>query len=237
MSFLDKLFGSSKYLNREIKADKPAENAAVEPEKPEVSENAEPAPVFTETEPDFPVPFGYKCSWLCVKANSPEEVIEKLGLKNPQISNWDKGIEMAYNGYDFVSPVLDGYVLVVGWGTDVLTLAPELLSDSAKKFPELQYFATQRVVDYHVWVKFVNGEMIRGYGWCGCDGELLMNSGELTAEEKKLGFTNLLPSAEANFDDFDFPDEDHVLEIAAAWGVDPSFRKEHYEKSTGFICK
>lgn len=83
MSFLDKLFGSSKYLNREIKADTPAENAAVEPEKPEVSENAEPAPVFTETEPDFPVPFGYKCSWLCVKANSPEEVIEKLGLKNP----------------------------------------------------------------------------------------------------------------------------------------------------------
>lgn len=230
MGFLDKLFDSSKYLNsqKSNKTEASTENSA---------QNVSPADVSKEYEPDFPVPFGYKCNWLCVKADSSEEVIDKLGLKNPQPANWDRGIEMAYNGYDFVSPVLDGYVLVVGWGTDVLTLAPDLLEDSAKKFPELQYFATHRVVDYHAWVKFVNGEMVRGYGWCGCDGELILNKGELTPEETELGFTNLLPDTDADWEKYDCPDEDYVLEIAAAWGVDPSFRKEHYEKSMGFICK
>lgn len=199
------------------------------------------APVIAETtfpnQPDSPVPFGYKCSWLCVKANSPEEVIEKLELKNPEPANWDKGIEMAYNGCDFVSPCLDGYVLVVGWGTDVLSLAPELLEESAKKFPELQYFTTHRVVDYHAWVKYENGELVRGYGWDGCDGILIMNSGKLTPEEEKLGFTNLLPDAACNWDDYDTPSEDHVMGIAAAWGIDPSFGAKEYPRSMGYICK
>lgn len=62
--------------------------------------------------PDKPVPFGYKNSWLCVKAGSPEEVIEKIGLKNPRVSTWKDGV---YGSGVFVSPVLDGYVLVVGW--------------------------------------------------------------------------------------------------------------------------
>ena len=30
--------------------------------------------------PDCPIPFGYKTSWLCVKSDSPEEVISALGL-------------------------------------------------------------------------------------------------------------------------------------------------------------
>ena len=223
MGFLDNLFKDSKY------------------EKKEVPENLQSAPVIAEAinpnAPDSPVPFGYKCSWLCVKADSPEEVIEKLGLKNPEPANWDKGIEMAYNGCDFVSPCLDGYVLVVGWGTDVLTLAPELLLDSAKKFPELQYFTTHRVVDYHAWVKYVDGKLVRGYAWVGCDGILLMNEGALTPEEERLGFTNLLPSGNSDWEKYDTPDEDHVLEIAAAWGVDPSFGNKEYPRSMGYICK
>ena len=116
--------------------------------------------------PDKPVPFGYKCSWLCVKADSPEEVIEKVGLKNPRVSNWNDGV---YGDCGtFVSPVLDGYVLVVNWGDDILDTDPARLDGLAKKFPELQFFATHRVVEYHAWVRYIDGEMVRGYGYC-CD--------------------------------------------------------------------
>ena len=229
MGFLDNLFDGSKSVNSDKKGDAVPEN--VPRSAPVLAEMTAP------NQPDLPVPFGYKCSWLCVKSDDPKEVIEKLGLRNPEPANWDKGIEMAYNGCDFVSPSLDGYVLVVGWGTDVLTLAPELLEDSARKFPELQYFTTHRVVDYHAWVKYVGGELVRGYAWVGCDGELLMNKGEITPEEERLGFTNLLPSADADWDKYDKPDEDYVLEIAAAWGIDPSFGNKEYQKSMGYICK
>lgn len=233
MGFLDDLFNESKYLNKEKKPrTEPASNAAREPVKVPVTLHA-----ATGTEPDLPVPFGYKCNWLCVKSYSPMDVIQKLGLKNYEPSNWDKGIEMAYNGYRFVSPVLNGYVLVVNYGMDLLTLAPELLDESAKKFPELQYFTTQRVSEYHAWIKYVDGELVRGYGWCGCDGEVLMNKGALTPEEERLGYANLIKSSADDWEKAELPAEDHVLEIAAAWGVDTGFPGEDYPKALGYICR
>lgn len=253
MGFLDDLFEKSDYLNKNKSSGerrneaKPA--APVPAAAPPVIEQ-EPAPVkavnipeaapvrpATGNDPDLPVPFGYKCNWLCVKADSSLEVIEKLGLKNAEPSNWDKGIEMAYNGYRFVSPVLDGYILVVNFGMDILTLAPDLLDEKARLFPELQFFVTQRVSEYHAWAKYVNGEMIRGYGWCGCDGTVFLNVGELTGEEKRLGFTNLLPNENVDWKDYDTPDEEYVMELAAAWGIDPSFSTKEYPKSLGYICK
>ena len=227
---------------------KMSEAAPQKPERPKISVTptgaAKPVevPVITRPEtgndPDLPVPFGYKCNWLCVKAGSPLEVIEKLGLKSPEPSNWDKGIEMAYNGYRFVSPSLDGYVLVVNFGMDILTLAPELLDEKAKLFPELQFFVTQRVSDYHAWAKYINGVMIRGYGWSGCDGAVFLNEGELTPEEVRLGFVRLLPSEEAeDWSKYKTPDEEHVLELAAEWGIDPAFANKTYQKGMGYICR
>ena len=257
MGFLDDLFDNSKYLNNKQQTaaqPKPvqprqsaAPSAAEKPERPDISVTppaaAKPVevPVIsrpeTGSDPDLPVPFGYKCNWLCVKASSPLEVIDKLGLKNAEPSNWDKGIEMAYNGYRFVSPSLDGYVLVVNFGMDILTLAPELLDEKAKLFPELQFFVTQRVSDYHAWAKYINGVLIRGYGWSGCDGTVFLNEGEFTPEEVKLGFLNLLPSEDADWSKYKTPDEEYVLELAAAWGIDPAFSNKSYQKGMGYICR
>lgn len=184
--------------------------------------------------PDKPAPFGYKNSWLCVKANSPEEVIEKVGLKNPRASSWKDGVYS--NRGVFVSPVLDGYVLVVGWEGDILDTNPALLDTLAKKFAELQFFSTHRVSDYHVWVKYVGGEMLRGYGYCGGNGEVFLNKGKLTPEETELGLVNLLPDNDADWDKHDFADEQNVLDIAAAWGIDTLFHKKTYPESTGFFC-
>lgn len=221
MGFLDDLFSSSKYINDKVRG----------------MENSAPTAAETGIEPDFPVAFGYKCNWLCVKSNDALDVIKKLGLKNYELSNWDKGIEMAYNGCRFVSPVLDGYVLVVNFGMDILTLAPEFLDEKAKLFDELHYFVTQRVSDYHAWVKYVNGVLVRGYGWSGIDGRVFLNKGELTPEEIKLGFTNLLPTEEADWEIHETPDEEYVIRLAAAWGIDPAFSMKNYPRSTGYICR
>lgn len=243
MGFLDDLFNKSGFINKKHDTQPKMTNDANESNEvhmPVTSKPVEASVTITHetgNDPDFPVPFGYKCNWLCVKSDSPLEVIEKLGLKNAEPSNWDKGIEMAYNGFRFVSPVLDGYVLVVNFGMDILTLAPELLDKAAKLFPEIQFFVTQRVSDYHAWAKFVNGEMIRGYGWCGCDGTVFLNRGEPTPEEVRLGFTNLLPSEEADWETHDTPEEEYVLELAAAWGIDTSFSAKNYPKGMGYICR
>ena len=184
--------------------------------------------------PDKPVPFGYKNSWLCIKANSPEEVIEKVGLKNPRVCNWRDGV-YGEKG-TFVSPVLDGYVLVVNWGWDILDTDPARLGELAGKFSELQYFCTHRVSEYHAWVKYAGGEPVRGYCWCGDIGEVLLNTGAVTPEEEELGLDKLLPDSGADWDSYEFPDEQNVLDIAAAWGIDTSFDRKTYPESTGFLC-
>lgn len=192
-----------------------------------------------ECVPDTPVPFGYNSNWLCIKADSSEEVIEKLGLKNARQSGWKNALFKEIDGVGcekvFVSPVLDGYVLVTNWGTDILTKNPARLDEVGTMFSEVHYFAIQDVVDYYMWVKFSGGKMVRGYCWCGESGEVLLNVGEPTSEETALGFTNFIPDSDANWDDYRIPEEDEVMQIAAAWGIDTPHIKK-YPASTGFLC-
>lgn len=187
--------------------------------------------------PDTPVSFGYNTVWLCVRADSPEEVIEKLGLKNARQSSWKDAFKEigGISEKVFVSPVLDGYVLAVNWGIDILTENPARFNEVGAMFTEAHYFAVQNVVDYYMWTKFSGGRMVRGYCWCGESGEVLLNTGELTPEETTLGLTNLIPDSDADWDNYEMPEEDTVMKIAAAWGID-TLHIDKYPASAGFLC-
>ena len=188
------------------------------------------------TAPDAPVPFGFKTSWLCVKGFTPEEVIEKLGLKEPVVSSWKNAFANINNGC-FVSPMLGSkFVLVVGWGTDIITDDPARMDEVGTMFHEVQYFASHRVVDYAAWVKYKNGRKIRAYGYVGDVGEVLVNFGEPTPEEQALGFVNFLPDNDVDFHRYETPDEDTVVQIAAAWGINP-LEVDKYPESTVYFCK
>ena len=188
---------------------------------------------------DSPLPFGYKNSWLCVKAQDPQEVIRTLGLKNPRPSNWESGYKVLREGKVFVSPVIGGFVLAIGYERKGIGTSREMeeLARLGLLFPQVQYYGSHRVVDYAEWVKFEEGKLIRAYGWCGDQGEVLRNEGTVTPEEQQIGMGNPLtdPLGTEDWDAFDVPDEETVIELAALWGVDPLFRGE-YPKSTGFVC-
>lgn len=185
--------------------------------------------------PDTPLRFGYKSTWICVRSSSPEDVIAKLGLKNAVKCSWKYGFEYLNEGA-FVSPVLDGWVLVIGWGDDIITEAPARLSEVGAMFPEVQYFSSHRVADYYAWVKFVDGVKVRSYCYCGGEGEVYENIGELTPEEKALGLDHLIPSTDADWDEYEFSDEEDVSAVAAGWGIDP-LGVDRYPASTGYFCK
>ena len=186
--------------------------------------------------PDTPIPFGFKTSWLCVKGFTPEEVIEKLGLKDPTVSSWKNAFANINSGC-IVSPMLDNkYVLVIGWGTDIITEDPARLDEVGTLFHEVQYFASHRVVEYAAWVKYKNGRKIRAYGWVGDSGEVLTNFGQPTPEETALGFVNFLPDNDSDFHRYETPDEDTVVQIAAAWGIN-TLELDKYPESTVFFCK
>lgn len=184
--------------------------------------------------PDLPVPFGYKTSWLAVLCDDENKVLEALNAQNIRRANWKSGIAHAYKAGDvFISPVIDEYVLVVG--IDSLLEDMDKLNELGRRLGNLQYFATHRVVDYHGWAKYEAGRLVRAYCYIGESGEIPVSFGEPTREEIRLDMDNF-PVSEEHFDGVDFPDEEDVIKLAAAWGVDTSFSGGGYMPSLGVVC-
>lgn len=224
MSFFSKLFGGRKTEENfnEISMESGVHNTDSSPD----------TSFDVSMEADTPLPFGYKMGWLAVKGETPEHVIDILQLENKTPANWKSGMSLveAEKGI-FVSPFIDGYVLVIG----PVELELEELEEMAQNFEELQYFVSHRVVEVHSWTLFRAGKLVRHYYYIGESGEVT-SIGELTEEEKELGFDDLIMSEDDDWDEIEFPEEESVLAIAAAWGVDTSMQNHQEEKSVGYVC-
>ena len=98
--------------------------------------------------PDRPLPFGYKTIWMAAASQDPQQVIRALGGRDIRRANWQTGLQAAAEEANcvFVSPCLDGFVLVIG-----LPRFPE--QGLAGAFRQVQAFATHRVTEYHAWVR------------------------------------------------------------------------------------
>ncbi len=197
-----------------------------------------------DTTPDMPVPFaGTSIGWLCIKGGTPQEVIRTLGLKNSYEANWASGLKAVENGFMekvFVSPVIGGYVLAIGYipfGVKK-TVKEELaiLDKIADKFDEMTCFATQNTVDIHVWAKYVDGKLKRGYGWLGEIGDVYLNEGNLSPEEFKLGYNKLITDPECDWETVIIPDTEHVFAMAKEWGISPDLSNVNCTEGTGFVC-
>lgn len=166
--------------------------------------------------------FGFKSAWLAVRTGDPAEVSEALGLQDATSTPWPEGIAAVYEDAGtrpapvFVGSPVDGWVLVpFGWAL----AEPESfdLAALSRRFGEVQRFATHRVVESHEWERWVDGQPVRRYGYLGESGEVRFNEGEPTEHDE-----DLLPATDADPDDWELPDEERVMEIAAAWSVDPT---------------
>ena len=159
--------------------------------------------------------------WLAIRA---------LGGRDIRRANWQTGLQAAAEEANcvFVSPCLDGFVLVIG-----LPRFPE--QGLAGAFRQVQAFATHRVTEYHAWARWDSGTLERMYVYDGSRGVVTVQTGELTAQEIALGFGRFPQKGredrcEAN------PTEEDVLDLAAAWGVDPRMEAAAYPPSAGWIC-
>jgi hypothetical protein len=162
-------------------------------------------PEFDQT-PDFPGEFGFKISWFAVKASDPVSVLEALAFGHPTPANWASGLAAAYGRSQdseasvFVSPPISGWVLVVGsllpYPTnqthhDIGKRFDLLFARLMSRFEDVQFFGSHRVVDFSAWARALSGKPLRIFAWSGSEGAVLANIGVQTAEEAKLGFTDL----------------------------------------------
>ena len=167
--------------------------------------------------------FGYKTAWFAVRSSNADAVIRALRLTNPVPAEAQAAITLAYDdgssdlsGKVFVTPPLGGWTLATSTGfLAVADAQPSQLTDlvariSAELATEVQFFATHRIVEAHLWARAINGQISRAHLYVGESGETQMDVGEPTPEEVALGL---------NLRD---PNEEDVMSVAGKWSVNPS---------------
>lgn len=168
----------------------------------------EPPPSFNQT-PDEPKAFGYKVSWFAVKAADPATVLDALELGEATPANWESGLEAVYSRQQddrwvFVSPPVSGWVLAVSawWPYPVSTESESqneyqhgigrrfdvLFSRLMRRFDDVQFLGSHRVVGFVTWARALNGKPVRIFAYAD---EVTANFGEQTPAEAKLRFVNL----------------------------------------------
>ena len=126
--------------------------------------------------------------WLAIRSGNVAAVQETLGLSNPRRCSWQRGFSIAGVERLFISPPVNGWILVVGPALP----APEedvdfcfhFLSHISQRLGHVQFFSLNRALNHHCWVRAHTGHIERAYAWFG---ETLWNQGAFTAEEKLLG--------------------------------------------------
>ncbi len=193
-----------------------------------------------------PVSFGYKTQWLAIRGVDPRRVVEALELVDARPSGWREGIAAGYGESVFVSPSIDGWILVVGSSLPSFDtkhgdepLRSLLVELSRSLDTEVQYFGTHRIVEYHAWARADRGRLLRAYAYIGESGATVIDEGLQTNQEQAIGFRLFDERApEADVDayrertDISWPDEESVMRVAGAWSINPT-TLDGWEQETG----
>ena len=233
-------------------------------------------PPFNQT-PDQPQSFGYKTLWFSIKTSDPALVVDAFESDLATPANWASSLAAAYSNsgsqapgpWVFVSPPINGWVLAtcaqfpypvtIDAHHDIGRKFDVLFSRLMKRFDDVQFFGSHRVVDFATWARSRGGKPVRVFGFA--DGEVLANLGEQTAEDARLGFVNLsgMPPADAcekifaamEESDIDedqaseqedsrdaIPDENDVIDLAALWSIDPTqLSEQDHPPGLGFAVR
>jgi hypothetical protein len=159
-------------------------------------------PSFDATH-DTPKAFGYKACWFAIKTSHPAAVVETLELGEATAANWATGIAAAYGDGDwiFVSPPVNGWVLAASarWAYPVAIEQNRDIGERfdagfarlTRRFDEVQFFGSHRVVDFVAWARAIGGKPIRIFSYVGGGEGVLANVGAQTPEEAQLRLADL----------------------------------------------
>lgn len=178
-----------------------------------------------------PMPFGYKTAWFAIRSEDAKAVATALELQNVRSAGWSYGVWHALETDDyaiFITPPMQGWILATG--VPILYEADDHATDRmvelSRQFGETQLFASMRISSSYLWAKALNGKLERRF--YDADGQH-QETGEPTEAEKAMGlrfFNASSPEAkESGYwqrKDLVFVDEEHVLQIAGRWSVNPS---------------
>lgn len=188
-------------------------------------------------EPHFRAPLAdLPGRWLAVQTDNPHAVRAALRLHNAARCSIEDGLHEARESRLFISPPVDGWVLVFGARlpdpAEDVDACFHFLSAVSRKLGHVQFFSAHRALGHHAWARLEAGRVRRAYAWAG---QTLWNQGLPTAAEVSLGL-RCAAYGEDGGDDF-LPGEssawntERVPQLAARWSLDPALLDERLSRS------
>lgn len=203
--------------------------------------------------PDGPCAFGYRMTWIAVRAADPAAVVKALGLGPAEVANWSTGIGTVYDEIlsrdrVFVSPAVNGWVFVIGaalpqpLGANFVDRCLPLLLDLGRDFKDVQYFTCHPSVDLFAWARVTDGRLVRAFA-IGDDG-MIWNKGKLSKDERSLGLKLFdvrglkNRSGDLGAQMIAYPTEAHVMYLAGRWSIDPTaIERVSSRPAVGLVCR
>jgi hypothetical protein len=175
-----------------------------------------------------PTVFELPPRWMAIRTGNPRLVQVALGLHNPTACSWEEGLAAAHENKLFISPAVNGWVLVMG--SDLPEPAEDVdkcfhfLTELSRKLGQVQFFSTNRVVNHHAWAQAEQGRVQRAYAWAGAT---LWNQGKMTKAEIDLGLKCLEYGSRVERGELLqmaalAVNTERVPLLAARWSVDPT---------------
>lgn len=166
-------------------------------------------------------------TWIAIKGRNSKRVQQALGLHDATPCSWEEGLVEAQHHKLFVSPPMNGWILVVGSDLpepdDDVDKCFLFLRQLSRKLGQVQYFSVNRVLNHHAWALLDDGQVFRAYAWAD---ETLWNQGQKTAAEKELDVTCYGYGEEGSVNFFQkeptLPNSEKVNQLAARWSIDPT---------------
>lgn len=184
--------------------------------------------------PRFPAPqisaslFEPPSRWLAIRSQNPQVIQTALGVQHARACSWSDALAAPFEPRLFISPPVNGWIVVMGCDlpdpADDIDDCYKFLADLSHKLGEVQFFARNRAVSHHGWVRVNAGKVLRAYVWTG---ETMWNQGPITDAEKELKLrcltytegTEVLGYAGREVLSLN---TERVIRLAAAWSIDPT---------------
>ena len=160
-----------------------------------------------------------------MRADDAEQVARSLRLRTVLPANWLSGLGQAASEGVFVTPPVQGWVLVVGRDLAVTTQDPTelaaLLPGLSEQYGKVLWFSTDEDRDVHGWAMAERGQLMRGYAYVEEHGHTFWH-GDVTEAERELGCFLDDPRDHSDDEVKWWPDRRTVLALAKAWSIDPT---------------
>ncbi len=174
-----------------------------------------------------PLPFPPPPRWLAIRSSNTVHLRTLLCMDDEPATSWSEALARCREPELFLSPPVQGWSLVIGASlpdpSHDIDRCHRFLTGLSAEIGEVQFFATDRVLNVHTWARLRDGRVVRGYSWSG---ETQWNEGKVSLDERLLGLRSREYGDEAEPPAYgevspEQTNSERVILLARRWSIDP----------------